>query len=174
MARNTADPKIKQQLALIRRAEAQQQKAINWLIPGDESTLEVTIGYEQVAVDLTAWIAQHEPDAYLRQIYEFGLLEDFDHLYPLARKELEEADLIDEADVEHAAAKQLIAEIEGMSPRDKLFEAKVKVLGEYVKHHVNEEENELFPKMRETDLDFYKLGERLAARKMALLIEARA
>lgn len=84
MARHTADPKIKQELALVRRAEAQQQKAINWLIPGDETTLEVTIGYEQVAVDLTAWIAQHEPDAYLKQVYEFGLLEDFDHLYRYA------------------------------------------------------------------------------------------
>ncbi|WP_298726317.1 hypothetical protein [uncultured Ferrovibrio sp.] len=84
MARHTADPKVKQQLALVRRAEAQQQKAINWLIPGNESTLEVTIGYEQVAVDLTAWVAQHEPDAYLKQVYEFGLLEDFDHLYRYA------------------------------------------------------------------------------------------
>jgi hemerythrin superfamily protein len=95
-------------------------------------------------------------------------------IYPLARKELEETDLIDEAEVEHAAAKQLIAEIEGMLPRDKLFDAEVKVLGEYVKHHVHEEENELFPKMRKTDLDFYKLGKKLAARKIALLIKVRA
>src|ERR1041385_7287693 len=84
MARHTADPKVKQQLAMVRRAEAQQQKAVNWLIPGDESTLEVTIGYELVAVDLTSWVAQNEPDAYLKQVYEFGLLEDFDHLYRYA------------------------------------------------------------------------------------------
>jgi rubrerythrin len=84
MARHTVDSKLKEQFALVRRAEAQQQKAINWLIPGDESTLEVTIGYEQVAVDLTSWIAQNEPDAYLKQVYEFGLLEDFDHLYRYA------------------------------------------------------------------------------------------
>lgn len=84
MARHTADPKLKQQLALVRRAEAQQQKAINWLIPGDETTLEVTLGYEQVAVDLTSWLAQHEPDAYLKQVYDFALLEDFDHLYRYA------------------------------------------------------------------------------------------
>lgn len=84
MARNTLDPEIKKELALLRRIEAQQQKAINWLIPGDESTLEVTIGYEQVAVDLTAWVAQNEPDPYLRQVYEFGVLEDFDHLYRYA------------------------------------------------------------------------------------------
>ncbi|MAM76762.1 hypothetical protein [uncultured Tistrella sp.] len=84
MARNTLDPEIRKQLSLMRRIEAQQQKVMNWLIPGDESTLEVTLGYEQVAVDLTAWIAQHEPDPYLRQVYEFGLLEDFDHLYRYA------------------------------------------------------------------------------------------
>jgi rubrerythrin len=84
VARNTLDPELKRQLALVRRVEAQQQKAMNWLIPGDETTLEVTLGYEQVAVDLTSWVAQNEPDAYLRQVYEFGLLEDFDHLYRYA------------------------------------------------------------------------------------------
>ena len=84
MARNTLDPEIKKHLAMVRRVEAQQQKAVNWLIPGDETTLEVTLGYEQVAVDLTAWVAQNEPDPYLKQCYEFGLLEDFDHLYRYA------------------------------------------------------------------------------------------
>ena len=84
MTRHTVDVELKQQLAVIRRAEAQQQKAMNWMIPGEESTLEVTLGYEQVAVDLTSWVAQNEPDPYLRQVYEFGLLEDFDHLYRYA------------------------------------------------------------------------------------------
>jgi hypothetical protein len=84
MARNTLDSEVKRQLAMVRRIEQQQQKAINWLIPGDETTLEVTLGYEQVAVDLTAWLAQNEPDPYLRQVYEFALLEDFDHLYRYA------------------------------------------------------------------------------------------
>jgi hypothetical protein len=74
----------KQMLAAIRRTEQQQQKAVNWLIPGDETTLEVTIGYEQVAVDLTAWCARHEPDPYLKQALDFALLEDFDHLYRYA------------------------------------------------------------------------------------------
>jgi rubrerythrin len=84
MARNTIDPEVKKQLAMVRRIEAQQQKAINWLIPGDETTIEVTLGYEQVAVDLTACIAQLERDPYLKQVYEFGVLEDFDHLYRYA------------------------------------------------------------------------------------------
>jgi hypothetical protein len=83
-ARHTADVGIKQKLAMVRRIEQQQQKAVNWLIPGDESTIANTIGYEQVAVDLTAWLARHEPDPYLKQVYEFALLEDFDHLYRYA------------------------------------------------------------------------------------------
>jgi rubrerythrin len=83
-ARNTIDTKLKGQLAQVRRMEQQQQKSVNWLVPGDETTLENTIGYEQVAVDLTAGIAQLEPDPYLRQVYEFGVLEDFDHLYRYA------------------------------------------------------------------------------------------
>jgi hypothetical protein len=84
MARNTLDPEVKKRLAQIRRVEAQQQKVINWLIPGDESTIEVTLGYEQLAVDLTAWLARNEPDPYLKQVYDFALLEDFDHLYRYA------------------------------------------------------------------------------------------
>lgn len=84
MARMTVDPELKRALALSRRVEQQQQKAIAGMVPGDETTLEHTIGYEQVAVDLTAWCARNEPDAYARQAYEFGLLEDFDHLYRYA------------------------------------------------------------------------------------------
>jgi hypothetical protein len=84
MARNTAEPEVKKLLAETRRIESQQQRVINWLIPAEESTLEVTLGYEQIAVEMTAWIAQNEPDPYLRQCYEFGVLEDFDHLYRYA------------------------------------------------------------------------------------------
>lgn len=83
-ARRNSDLGLKQVLAQVRRVEQQQQKAVNWLLPGEESNIAVTIGYEQVAVDLTAWIARHEPDPYLKQVYDFGLLEDFDHLYRYA------------------------------------------------------------------------------------------
>ena len=83
-ARHCDTPEIRQALALGRRVEAQQQKAINWLSPGDETPLETTIGYEQVAIDLTAWLARNEPDPYIKQVFDFGLLEDFDHLYRYA------------------------------------------------------------------------------------------
>jgi len=68
-------------LAEIRRQEHHQQTMINWLIGSDHSPLETTIAYEQVAIEVTAAIAQLEPDPYLAQTYRFGLLEDFDHLY---------------------------------------------------------------------------------------------
>jgi hypothetical protein len=82
--RMCAEREVKQQLAEVRYVEQQQQKVVNWLLPGTASVLETTIGYEQVAVDLTAWVARMEPDPYLKQAYEFGVLEDFDHLYRYA------------------------------------------------------------------------------------------
>lgn len=83
-ARHTKDIEVKRNIALSRRIEQQQQKAVNWCIPGNQSVLETTIGYEQVAVDLTAWMCQNEPDPYVKQVFDFGLLEDFDHLYRYA------------------------------------------------------------------------------------------
>jgi hypothetical protein len=83
-ARHTDEPALKTALAEGRRADAMQQRAVNGLNPGDQNPLETTIGYEQVAVDLTAWLARHEPDPYLRQALDFALLEDFDHLYRYA------------------------------------------------------------------------------------------
>jgi hypothetical protein len=72
---------LQRPLALVRRAEQHQQTLVNWLNPADQSALETTIGFEQVAIEVTASVAQSEPDPYLAQVYRFGLLEDFDHLY---------------------------------------------------------------------------------------------
>ncbi|MES2325262.1 MAG: hypothetical protein V4633_23650 [Pseudomonadota bacterium] len=68
-------------LAKVRRAEQHQATMVNWLIAADHSPLETTIAYEQTAIEVTAAIAQAEPDPYLAQVYRFGLLEDFDHLF---------------------------------------------------------------------------------------------
>jgi hypothetical protein len=83
-ARHTDNIEIKRALAMSRRVEQQQQKAVNGLNPGDQTPLETTIGYEQVAVDLTSWLARQEPDPMLKQALDFALLEDFDHLYRYA------------------------------------------------------------------------------------------
>jgi hypothetical protein len=81
LARVSDDPDLKAQLAALRRIEHQQQNTINWLNPADQSILETTIGFEQVAIELTAYLARTEPDPYVKQAFDFGLLEDFDHLY---------------------------------------------------------------------------------------------
>jgi hypothetical protein len=80
-ARATDDPDLRTLLAATRMIEQQQQTTINWLNPADQSILETTVAYEQVAIDLTAYLARNEPDPYLRETFNFGLLEDFDHLY---------------------------------------------------------------------------------------------
>lgn len=72
---------LRASLAEIKRSEHHQQTMVNWLIGPDHSPLETTIAYEQVAIEVTASIAQNEPDPYLAQTYRYGLLEDFDHLY---------------------------------------------------------------------------------------------
>ena len=82
--RMTDNREIMEALAMQRRVDQQQQRAVNGLNPGDQSALETTIGYEQVAVDLTAWLARTEPDPSVKQALDFGLLEDFDHLYRYA------------------------------------------------------------------------------------------
>src|SRR3954454_10255983 len=74
-------PALQRMLADVRRVEQHQATLINWLIGPDHSPLETTIAYEQVAIDVTAGVAMREPDPYLAQVYRFGLLEDFDHMY---------------------------------------------------------------------------------------------
>ena len=91
--------------------------------------------------------------------------------YPAASGSIEETDLVDEAAVEHASAKDLIAQLEESDPSDDLFDAKVKVLGEYVDHHVREEERQMFPQARKAKIDLKGLGEQLSERKTQLMSE---
>lgn len=86
-------------------------------------------------------------------------------LYPAVRESIGEDDLMDEADVEHAGAKNLIAQLEEMSPGEDKYDAKVKVLSEYIKHHVEEEHTEMFPKARKSDLDLVELAVQMQDRR---------
>ena len=89
--------------------------------------------------------------------------------YPAFKAALKDKELVPEATVEHASVKDLIAQVQGQEPGGEAYDAKVKVMGEFVKHHVKEEQNEMFPKARKADLDLVELGQRMAERKQELL-----
>lgn len=92
--------------------------------------------------------------------------------YPALREAIKDTDLIAEAEVEHQTAKDLIAQIQEMNEPDEMFEAKVKVLGEYIDHHVKEEKNEIFPKARATrKLDLVAMREQMETRKEEMMSE---
>jgi len=91
--------------------------------------------------------------------------------YPAFKRALRDKELVPEATVEHATLKALIGQVEGVEPDGEMFDAKIKVLSEYVKHHVKEEQNEIFPKAKSSSLDLVELGARMAARKEELMAE---
>lgn len=91
--------------------------------------------------------------------------------YPEVRKAIEDGELINEAEVEHASVKELIAQIESMDGSEEKFAATVTVLGEYVDHHVKEEQSEIFPQAKKAKVDMNALGEKMMERKQELLEE---
>ena len=94
--------------------------------------------------------------------------------YPQAREATRDNDLIDEALVEHSTVKNLIAEIESMEVGEELYDAKIRVLGEMVKQHIKEEEEELFPELQSTKMDLDAVGKELAERKEELMAKLQA
>lgn len=89
--------------------------------------------------------------------------------YPAVRAAIDDDALLNEAEVEHASAKELISQISGMSAEEELFDAKVIVLGEYIDHHVEEERNEMFVKARKSELDLKSMVEELKTLKEELM-----
>ncbi len=91
--------------------------------------------------------------------------------YPAVKQALKDHEMVPEATVEHATLKSLIAQVEGVEPDGEMYDAKVKVLCEYVEHHVKEEQDEMFPKAKASKLDMMELGEQIATRKKELIAE---
>ena len=89
--------------------------------------------------------------------------------YPAVKAALRDKELIPEATVEHASVKDLIAQVKGAEPDGEMYDAKVKVMSEFVKHHVKEEQTQMFPKAKATRLDMMALGAELQQRKEDLL-----
>jgi hemerythrin superfamily protein len=92
--------------------------------------------------------------------------------YPAVREAIEDEDIMNEAQVEHDSAKELIGQLEGMKPDDPMYAAIFTVLGEYVQHHIKEEESEMFPQAKKSELDLMALAEQIAARKEELMASA--
>jgi len=91
--------------------------------------------------------------------------------YPTSREFLKDDDIVNEAVVEHQSGKDLIEQIEGLSPSDEMYDAKVTVLQELIEHHVEEEEKEYFPQTQKTEMDMKAIGEQLTVRKQELMDE---
>ncbi len=94
--------------------------------------------------------------------------------YPAVKTAMRDKALVPEATVEHATVKDLIAQVQGVEAGGEAYDAKVKVMSEYVKHHVKEEQNEMFPKAQKTKLDMVALRDQMLARKEELLASAMA
>ena len=146
-------PKAQEAIALLKA----DHKEVNALFAQYESARSVTKKkalVEQICTELTVH-AQIEEEIF----------------YPQVKVALKDKELIPEATVEHGTMKDLIAQLEDGEPGDEMYDAKVKVLSEYVKHHVKEEQNEIFPKVKETKLDLHAMGEELMQRKEELLAQ---
>jgi len=130
--------------------------------------------YETAKVDAGDDEKEERVAAICRELTLHAAVEE-ELFYPAARESLdaEDGDMIDEAEVEHSTVKDLVDELREMAPADDLYDAKVKVLCEYVRHHVQREEGEIFPALRGTNLDLDALGEEIAARKQELEQEYR-
>ncbi|MFN3513982.1 MAG: hemerythrin domain-containing protein [Phenylobacterium sp.] len=94
-----------------------------------------------------------------------------EYFYPASREFVKSEDIVDEAIVEHASAKELIAQLEAGEVGDELYDAKVTVLCEMIEHHVEEEEKEYFPQVQKSDMDLEAIGTRMAERKKELMAQ---
>ena len=143
--------------------KAQKNDAISLLIQDHEEVKALFEQFEGLS-DRSKATKKKLADQICEALTVHALIEE-EIFYPAAREAIGDEDLMDEAIVEHASAKDLIAQIQSMEAGDDLFDAKVKVLSEQIEHHVEEEEGEMFKKVRKTKLDLVALGEEMLARK---------
>jgi len=130
--------------------------------------------YEELTSARGRTVAQKKMDLARQICHELSVHAQVEEeiFYPALRSALKDTDALAEAAVEHQAAKELVAQIEGMGEADEMFDAKVKVLGEYVDHHVKEERNEIFPKARSSrKVDLVSMRDEIMTRKEELMGE---
>jgi len=152
-AKTAAPPKVKDAIAML----TADHKAVSHLFADYDKTRSGA-NKKALAAEICTALSVHA------QVEE-------EIVYPAVQAALKDKLLVPEATVEHAGVKDLIAQLDGVEPDGEMYDAKMKVLSEYVKHHVKEEQNEMFPKAKASSLDLVELGARMAARKDALLAE---
>lgn len=145
------------------------------LLDADHRKVKKLFGeYETLTASRAATVKQKKRDLANQICMELTVHAQIEEeiFYPALRSAIKDTDLLDEAEVEHGTAKDLIAQLESATDTDEMFDAKVKVLGEYIDHHVKEERNELFVKARAArGLDLVAMRDQLAARKEKLMEE---
>ncbi|MDB5743381.1 MAG: hypothetical protein JWR68_1696 [Polaromonas sp.] len=157
-------------------AAAKRQKDACDLLDADHKAVKAMFkDYETLTESRSRSVAKKRElaDQICRELTVHATIEE-EIFYPAARKAIKDNPLMNEATVEHASAKDLIAQIKAMDANDEMFDAKVTVLGEYIDHHVKEERTEMFVKVRQTKLDLVKLGEQLQVRKEELMAQQEA
>jgi len=148
-------------------SNSQGVNAIDLLKSDHDEVEKLFDEYDDRKEDADAQTKQDLADAICKALEVHAQLEE-ELFYPALRNADGMEDLLDEAVIEHQSLKHLIAQLESSTPDDMLYDAKVKVLSEYVKHHVREEEGEIFPKARSSDVDLDALGRKMIARKEEL------
>jgi len=149
------------------RSSTRAPDAIGMLRADHEKVLEMFARYEGLRTD-----GQKEKLAreICKEVSVHAQLEE-ELFYPAVRAAIQDNALMDEADVEHRSAEDLCAQIQESRAGDELFDARIKVLGEYIKHHIKEEQNEMFVQVRKSELDLKALAEQMRTRKQVLLTE---
>ena len=156
------------------KAPAKKNDAVDLLDADHIAVKKLFTAYKKLCDDDAASEDKRElAEQICRELSVHAQIEE-EIFYPQLREAINDDPLLDEAEVEHATAKDLIAQISDMSPEDDLYDARVTVLGEYIDHHVKEEREEMFTKARKSDLDLVAIAEELSQRKMELMEEFKA
>ncbi|GBG15038.1 hemerythrin [Novimethylophilus kurashikiensis] len=149
--------------------EMEAQDAISLLTSDHERVQQLFQEFEEIKDDME--MEDEKADLVEQICMELTIHAQIEEeiFYPAMRGAIEEQDIIDEADVEHDTAKYLISQLESMKPGDDHYDAKVCVLGDVVNHHIQEEQDEMFSKAQDADIDLDELGQQLMERKQELM-----
>jgi hypothetical protein len=169
MTRNTTSKTSTKSTSHRPHAKSEQQDALHILAEDHQKVLKMFEQFKKMKKKADA------DEEEMQTLVETACIELTIHsrveeelFYPALREALDADDMLDEAEVEHASASQLITELAAMQPGDELYDAKFTVLGEYTKHHIDEEEHEMFPKAKKAKIDLEALGEEIRTRKQEL------